>query len=142
MHACMHACMNRHHHTIKKAKSNHPYSRAGKIKMSGSRRTASEMNGGGRWLVGPPCLLTCTMTPVDNVLLASFVCWLVGWYIILGFFQGASSGRSEGGPRLNRLWTSSTPGAGKGLFRPHMHPAPIIYCLFESIISFDLDRNF
>ena len=41
------------------------------------------------------------------------------------FFQGASSGRSEGGPRLNHLWTSSTLGAGKGLFRPRMHPAPM-----------------
>ena len=38
---------------------------------------------------------------------------------IEAFFQGASSGRSEGDPRLNRLWTSSAPGAGKGLFRPH-----------------------
>ena len=41
------------------------------------------------------------------------------------FFQGASSGRSEGGSRLNRLWTSSAPGAGKDLFRRRMHPAPI-----------------
>ena len=40
------------------------------------------------------------------------------------FFQGASSGRSKGGPRLNRLWKSSAPGAGKGLFRPRLHPAP------------------
>ena len=42
----------------------------------------------------------------------------------LNFFQGASSGRSEGDPRLNRLWTLSAPGAGKRLFRPCMHPAP------------------
>ena len=26
---------------------------------------------------------------------------------------------------LNHLWTSSAPGAGKGLFRPRMHPTPI-----------------
>ena len=38
------------------------------------------------------------------------------------FLQGASSlRRSEGGPRLNRLWVSSAPGAGKGLFRPRTH---------------------
>ena len=43
----------------------------------------------------------------------------------IDFFQGASLLRSEGGPRLNRLWSSSAPGAGKGLFRPRMHPAPI-----------------
>ena len=40
------------------------------------------------------------------------------------FFQGASSlRRSEGGPRPNCLRTLSTHGAGKGLFRPCMHPA-------------------
>ena len=49
------------------------------------------------------------------------------------FFQGASSGRSEGGLRLNRLWTLSAPGAGKGLFRPRMHPAPITILLTLSI---------
>ena len=43
------------------------------------------------------------------------------------FFQGVSSlRRSEGGSRANHLWTSSTPGAGKGLFRPCMHPVPIL----------------
>ena len=41
-------------------------------------------------------------------------------HVFLIFFQSASSGRSEGVPRLKRLWTSSAPGAGKGLFRPRM----------------------
>ena len=44
--------------------------------------------------------------------------------------QGASSlRRSEGGPSLNRLWTLSAPGAGKGLFRPRMHPDTIVTIL-------------
>ena len=43
------------------------------------------------------------------------------------FFQCASSLRSEGGPRPNRLWTSSAPGAEKGLFRTRVHPAPCLH---------------
>ena len=31
---------------------------------------------------------------------------------------------TQGGPKLNRLQTLSAPGAGKGLFRSCMHPAP------------------
>ena len=37
-----------------------------------------------------------------------------------------TSRRTEGGLRLNRLWTLSALRAGEGLFRPHMHPVPML----------------
>ena len=49
----------------------------------------------------------------------------MAWNSSKVIFQGASSGRSAGGLRLNCLWTSSALGAGKGLFKPRMHQAPI-----------------
>ena len=45
------------------------------------------------------------------------------------FFQGASSGRSEGGPRLNRLWTSLSPGAGRDHACASI--APIVVVLYR-----------
>ena len=59
-----------------------------------------------------------------NLILSIVSGGTVNHYQKILFFQGASSERSEGGPTLKRLWTSSASGAGKGLFGPRMHPAP------------------
>ena len=54
--------------------------------------------------------------------------------VVWRFFQSASSlRRSEGGPMPKRLWTLSAPGAGKGLFRPQMNPAPKLIGCYDSM---------
>ena len=84
-----------------------------------------------RWKV--ICLFVDFRTPFLGTFMGGFLRLLFLFMTSVGttrglvgiFFQGASSlKRSERGPRLNRLWTLSAPEAGKGLFRPRMHPVP------------------
>ena len=49
--------------------------------------------------------------------LSAFQCWLI--------FKMPPPWGGAGDPTPNCLWTLSAPGAGKGLFRPCMDPAPI-----------------
>ena len=67
--------------------------------------------------------LNCTVIDVDSAGYCQGYTFI--HFTCNGYFLRCLLRRSEGGPRLNRLWTSSTPGAEKGLFRPCMHPAPM-----------------